>query len=431
MVKKKLSKEREEILDEIYAKKPKLSEKEMKKIIRKNFKEILEILKKYEDMDKDVYTLVAVWIIGTYFHNKFNSYPYLFFNAMKGGGKSRLINLITTLSWKGMVLNSITEAVLFRTIGTLGIDEFEGISRKGNENLKELLNSAYKKIGFVIRMKKVKGESGENQEAEKFPVYRPIVMANIQGMEEVLGDRSIETILERSAKPEITKLIEDFETNSLIQGVIKAFSLIEGSLGSFMSLILTQQKWNEFVIKYYEILSGKDNKTLNSLNSLNSLYSQYSQYSLLFKRTIKADLLGRDLELFLPLYLIAELCGCLEEMITISIKITKEKKERDTYEGKDVQVYDFVADYKETSFVRMSKLTNEFRLFLGLDEKQDLWVNNRWLGKSLKRLKLIQDKKKVSGIMVILNIDKAKEKIKMFREPEEKENKIETVKMFR
>ena len=64
---------------------------------------------------------------------------------MKGSGKTRTLNLITELSNNGKVLNSLTEAVLFRTTGTLAIDEFEGMERKGQENLRELLNSAYKK----------------------------------------------------------------------------------------------------------------------------------------------------------------------------------------------------------------------------------------------------------------------------------------------
>ena len=95
------------------------------------YKNIVDILKEYLDIKKEYYNIIALWIIGTYFHDKFPSYPYLFFNAMKGSGKSRTINLITCLSKGGEMLNSLTEAVLFRTKGTLAIDECEGVSRKG------------------------------------------------------------------------------------------------------------------------------------------------------------------------------------------------------------------------------------------------------------------------------------------------------------
>ena len=156
-----------------------LSEEDLRIQLKPILNKIIKILKKYMDLEEDYYLLIGIWIIGTYFHQSFRSYPYLFFNAMKGSGKSRILNLVTLLSKDGIVLNSLTEAVLFRTTGTLGIDEFEGVAKKGNESLRELLNSAYKKTGKVYRMKKVSGKDGETQEVEEFEVYRPITMANI------------------------------------------------------------------------------------------------------------------------------------------------------------------------------------------------------------------------------------------------------------
>jgi len=126
--------------------KKEMSEEELRKELKPILNNIIKILKKYMDLKPENYLLIGVWILGTHFHQNFRSYPYLFFNAMKGSGKSRLLNLVTILSKDGMVLNSLTEAVLFRTKGTLGIDEFESIGKKGNESLRELLNSAYKKL---------------------------------------------------------------------------------------------------------------------------------------------------------------------------------------------------------------------------------------------------------------------------------------------
>ena len=58
-------------------------------------------------------------------------------------------------------------------------------------------------------------------------------------------------------------------------------------------------------------------------------------------------------------------------------------------------------------------LTNEFRNFA--DENAE-WLNSKWFGRALKRLNLIIDKKrKRSGIEIMLNIPKAKEKIKIFK----------------
>ena len=48
------------------------------------FAKIKAIIEEYMDMDEEFYTLVSLWIVGTYFHKQFPSYPYLFFNSLKG-----------------------------------------------------------------------------------------------------------------------------------------------------------------------------------------------------------------------------------------------------------------------------------------------------------------------------------------------------------
>ncbi|KKK86046.1 hypothetical protein LCGC14_2767140, partial [marine sediment metagenome] len=164
---------------------------DIKEKLKEYYYTIKDFLKQYCDMKDEYYVIIPLWILGTYFQSHFPSYPYLYFNAMKSSGKTRTMGLIISLSKEGQMLNSLTEAVLFRTTGTLGIDEFEGVERKGKEGLRELLNSAYKKGVSVKRVKKIKSDKGEEQVIEEFDVYRPIVMANIWGMENVLEDRCI------------------------------------------------------------------------------------------------------------------------------------------------------------------------------------------------------------------------------------------------
>ena len=127
------------------------------------FKQIKKILKDWIDMKDEYYPLISIWIIGTYLHKQFSSYPYLFFNAMKGSGKTRMLNIISTLSNNGKLANSMTEAVLFRTAygRTFCIDELESINARGKENLKELLNSAYKRGAIVERISKRKSKDVE------------------------------------------------------------------------------------------------------------------------------------------------------------------------------------------------------------------------------------------------------------------------------
>lgn len=96
-------------------------------------------------------------------------------------------------------------------------------------------------------------------------------------------------------------------------------------------------------------------------------------------------------------------------------------------ESKDVSVYDFVANQEMTlNYKSIKILTNSFRNFIGTDnEKQDLWLNEKWFGRALKRLNLIVDKKRVAGgVEVTLNIHKAKSKMREFNYGLKKENPI-------
>jgi len=257
-------------------------------------------------------------------------------------------------------------------------------------------------------MKKVSGKDGESQEVEEFEVYRPILMANIYGMEETLGDRCIQLILEKSVNQKVVKLVEDFENNFQIMEVLNSISKGIGSFGSFFFLGEKSKNWNSYVMSMQTSVTSNSSFSSNTSNTSDSI---------LYNKINNTELLGRDLELFFPLFIISDLCGELDKMLEISVEIVKERKEKDVYESFDVQVYDFIAQHTNKEFIRVSDLVQQFRVFCGIEEKQDVWINTRWFGRSLKRLALILDKKRSNGMLVMINIEKAKEKILMFREP--------------
>ena len=120
-------------------KKEEIVKKELsKKELREVYERIVKVLRKYCDLKEEYYSLIAIWIIGTHCHKQFLTYPYLFFNAMKGSGKSRLLRLILKMCYNGRHVNSMSEAVLFRTASqrTFGIDEFENVGSKEKQALR-------------------------------------------------------------------------------------------------------------------------------------------------------------------------------------------------------------------------------------------------------------------------------------------------------
>jgi hypothetical protein len=380
--------------------------------IKEVYYEIINILKEFIETSEENYQFIALWILGTHFHDYFQTYPYLFINAMKGSGKSRLLKLIKTLSWHGDMLASLSEAVLFRTSGTLCIDEFEEIGGKDKNSLRELLNTAYKRGGKVKRMKKRHTVVGDEQVVEEFSTFRPIAIANIWGMEEVLGDRCLNIVLEKSSNSTITRKIENFENNPKIAKIIEKIAKIQ--IQCRLCRVVTQKNIYEEWNNYLNITTLTTHTTLTTLTTFTTQTTQNDTNITFFDKIIKTDLDGRNLELLFPLFLIAEEIGVIDIIISIGVKISHDKKEEDINESSDVLVYRLVSNQTTKDWIKVSDLVNSLSWEMK-NEETDKWLNAKWMGKCLKRLNLLIDKKRLSdGRVVKLNIEKAKEKLKIF-----------------
>lgn len=408
---KKFREENPRVVDLQTEAKAGVTEEEVKKTIRKAYFEIIDLLKEYCELREEYYPIVALWILGTYFHKQFQTYPYLFFNAMKGSGKTRILKLISYLSYRGKMVVSLREATLFRTASnsTFCIDEFEDIRNKksANSTLKELLNVAYKKGNLVQRERKVNSREGEGYVTEEFDLFCPISIANIGGMENVLGDRCLTLILEKSSNKLITRRIENFEDSEEIKEIIEYISRV-----SRFSLT----KGNNLITKWNAYLDERENSTkpINNINSTNSTI-----YTDLFDKINNTSLIGRNLELFFPLYIIAYYCGndIVNGLIKISEIIVREKKEDDAEDNTDISLIEFISLRKGFEYEKMRDLAREFKQHYGAEDGMTAWINERWLGRALKRLSLAKHKRTVGGRReVILDVPKAKKLLRMFQD---------------
>jgi hypothetical protein len=385
---------------------------------------IIKVLKRYCDLREEYYNIIALWILGTHIHKQFLSYPYLFFHAMRGSGKTRLLKLVSHLVKNGDMIASMNEAVLFRIANntTFCIDEFEKVASKEKSALRELLNAAYKKGTAVKRLKKVQAKDGEKYEVETFDIFCPIAMANIWGMEEVLSDRCITLTLEKSTNRNITRLLELYDIDEDINYLKKNIP-IWCSLCNVVIKKNIYTEWNNYITNNY----------INTHNTYTTNTTQTTYNLPLLKILGDSNLDSRELELFFPLTLISY--GISEKILHKTIEtaemIVKEKKAEDVVENRDVNLIDFVSKIDGgDDHIPISVLVQSFREFVGEDEKST-WLNSRWLGRALKRLSLVIEKRRVTkGIEVRLNYKKAKEKILLFKEVDsvpEKEIKIEKV----
>lgn len=401
------------------------------KQLKECYEKILEILRYYVDLTEDQYKIIGIWIIGTYFHEEFNTYPFLFLNAMRGSGKSKLLRLINYLSFKGrgQITNCITEATIFHHPKNiiLSIDELEQIGKKENATLRELLNSAYKKGMVVKRQEKAKVDGKETYVPKEYEPYFPICLANIWGLEEVLADRALTLILEKSCDPSITKTIEDWDAREDILQLKRTLVQI------YVVCVVKLRKktyitaWNQYIKEHYNKLHYYTNYTNNTNNTNNTTTEIIGPEDIekidreeFFRKVDEADISGRNFELFFPLLITSKIIGdeVFEQILEISKNFVHSKRDEEFAESRDVCLYQFVAEHGiESELVPIKEFTSHFRLTVGDTQSTDeAWCNEKWVGRALKRLGLLIDKKRVaSGILIRVNSSKAKEKIKMFK----------------
>jgi hypothetical protein len=316
--------------------------------------------------------------------------------------------------------NNITEAVLFRTASahTIVIDENESIVKKEKSGLRELLNSAYKKGSTVERMRKTKDQEGEKQVVEAFELYTPIAMANISGMEEVLGDRCITLILEKSDNQSKTKLIEDFEENPIFKSIKRTFKDNQCSLCNVVSQKNIKREWNKHVKRLYNNNNITTYTTYNTITTESQREIPVSEsVVMLFDKIESLNIDGRNLELFFPILTIGHILGddMVDELLEIIKTMVNTKRKDEFSDSPDVALYEFVAKRDSLEYYNISDLLQEFKHFFTSDEGDRDWLNAKWFGRALRRLKLVLDDRRESrGVKVILDISKAKEKLKMF-----------------
>lgn len=150
--------------------------------------------------DQRYFSFLALWTMGTYFHQAFDSYPMVYLNGTKRCGKTRTMEVVSELAFNARMSASITPAALYRVIErdrpTLLLDEQEDIKGKTGWNARylELLNSGYLKSGRAMVC------VGDDFEPTEFSTYCPKMIANINGIEKTLADRTIPLHLMRSDK---------------------------------------------------------------------------------------------------------------------------------------------------------------------------------------------------------------------------------------
>jgi len=148
--------------------------------------------------------LCCVWVLGTYVHQLFTHYPYLWINAPKSSGKTKLTKILSWCSYHGLITGGQSPSSIYYAVdklhATLGIDEAEKLSNsERSAEINNILLAGFEKNLSIMRVPK---KSDGTNELREFKVYSPKIITNITGISnDALESRMIPLRLIRSKNP--------------------------------------------------------------------------------------------------------------------------------------------------------------------------------------------------------------------------------------
>lgn len=150
------------------------------------YESVKEILKLYIELPLPSYGLISAWIIGTYFYRAFPSYPYLSFLGPKETGKSNTLECLTNLCFNA-IKTRLTTASLGDTADSLrGTIIFDQAHNFG-DSLREILVDSYKKGGGKRRIVEL---TAKGRKIVEFDCYCPKAFASLEPLPDDLADRT-------------------------------------------------------------------------------------------------------------------------------------------------------------------------------------------------------------------------------------------------
>ncbi|MDA2806134.1 DUF3631 domain-containing protein [Nocardiopsis suaedae] len=150
----------------------------------------------------------VLWAAHAHLLDCFSSTPRLaFLSPEPGSGKTRALEILTTLVPRPMLTVNATTAAIFRKVSdqerrpTILFDEIDtvfGPKAKENEELRGLLNAGNRRSGVTHRCV----GDGSNQESVAFPAYAALALAGLGELPDTILTRSVIIRMRRRAPGE-------------------------------------------------------------------------------------------------------------------------------------------------------------------------------------------------------------------------------------
>jgi len=142
--------------------------------------------------DEREYDLLAAFVLMTWRFEQFDNVPYLFFLGPKESGKSRALECLEVLCYRGWLTTYPSLASLHHVMNawhpTFLLDNFESLPRERRYEMEGIFNAGYRRGGAVDRVEPLP-EGGFKE--KWYEVYGPKALAGTREPSEALESRCI------------------------------------------------------------------------------------------------------------------------------------------------------------------------------------------------------------------------------------------------
>jgi hypothetical protein len=234
--------------------------------------EIGRFIRRYADVPQEWVEIISLYILMTWVYDRFTALPYLRLLGEPGTGKTRILKVAVSISYKGIAVSgNITGAALFRMIdlmqGTLAVDEADFKNSAEWSDITKIVNNGYTEGLPVIRCNR------DTFDPECFVVYSPKIISTRNRFEDAATESRCITLEteERTVSPRVPlQLPIEFEQealalqNKLLQwrfdyfrevkanedGLRESLSPRTAETGSSLRAIVPNDEWKQKLIRF-------------------------------------------------------------------------------------------------------------------------------------------------------------------------------------
>lgn len=275
-------------------------------------------------VEPELYDVLTAWVFATYLPEVWTVVPYIFAYGPVSTGKTRLLETLQAVSYRGIIGSNVSSASLFRGCEmwhpSIFLDETEIYSKVEHLEIIGLLNAGYRRGQYAWRVKNTEAGS----ELELFDVFGFKGLSGTEGLAKTLESRSIKIRMIKNTRP--IRFLVDLEKAEELRAQLlmwRFLKLREGREGSeaflevppdlkfangrlvelFQPLLLVANAGHENIVKYarkvYEIRQLEEETSVEAmiLNALIESEGKVEEKVILTKdirETLNADIPKRE-----------------------------------------------------------------------------------------------------------------------------------------